>query len=900
MSGYVDGMRKAADSTHAVDQAAEQAKSKVGEYRDALDELGKAGTIMGGLLAAGIGLAVAKSAEFDAAMSNVQAATHESADVMDTLRTAALDAGASTVFSATEAANAIEELAKAGVSTADILNGGLSGALDLAAAGQLGVAEAAGIAATSLKMFNLEGGDMSHVADLLAAGAGKAMGDVSDLSQALNQAGLVANQTGLSIEETTAGLAAFAEKGLLGSDAGTAFKAMLQRLNPQSAESEKLMTELGISAYDTQGNFIGLAKFAGNLQTALKDLTPEQRNSAMATIFGSDAVRAASVIYDQGEQGIREWTKAVDDQGFAAETARIRLDNLKGDVEALGGAFETALIDTGSQANDTLRTMVQALTGLIDMYNDMPDPVKAVTLAVGGSTAALGLGVGAMSKAVPAWDRLKTAVAGAGWSMKGIVGAGAAAGLALGGLMLIVGKLASDQQAAKQQAQSYADTLDDVTFQVTESTRKMIAEQLNARAQLLWWEVGPSMAEDAKALGIGLDDLTDAIMGNADALELVNSKLEKTRQGFTGDDYGPDADAARRLQDNLKDQMTLIDKGSELKRNVAEASRQEAPAARDAAEAYQQQADSVGSLNTQLKELIDRINGQNDVAGKAITSNAAYQSALAGLKDMVKQSGASLDENTAAGSANAAALADLASKARTAAEDQFQLDQATMTAKDAADKYRDTLAAQREAFMKSATAAGFNADEVKALADRIFQMPTEKEFKALVDTTEAQKALTWFINSNNGRVIRVKVAADGGSFNYGGRQVAPMLEVPGQASGGPVLGRGPKGVDSELRMLAPGEHVLTAAEVDAAGGHGAVASWRESLIVGSAPRSGYGLVQGGQQMGTPGRSSSTPSEVRVILQSKGGVDLLQYIDAKVEQGAQSAKASIYRTIGGIN
>ena len=820
VAGFKKAMQEAAEETR---KSATQAE----KYKAALDEVGTASTVMGGVLAAALGIAVAKSAEFDAAMSSVQAATHESSDNMDALREAALNAGASTVFSATEAANAIEELAKAGVSTADILGGGLSGALDLAAAGGLGVADAAGIAATALKTFKLEGSDMTHVADLLAAGAGKAMGDVSDLSQALNQTGLVANQTGLSLEETTAGLAAFAEKGMLGSDAGTSFKTMLQRLTPQSAEAQQKMDELGISAYDAQGNFVGLAKFAGTLQDAMRALTPQARNAAMGVIFGADAVRAASVLYDQGEEGIREWTKAVDDQGYAAETARMRLDNLKGDVEALGGAFETALIDTGSEANDTLRAMVQAITGLVDIYNELPEPVKAATLLIGGATAAVGLGVGGIAKAVPAWGNLKGAVEGAGWSMKGLVGAGSAAGLALGGLMLIVGKLAADQQAAKQQAQSYADTLDDVTFSVTDSTRKMIAEQLNAHAQMLWWEAGPSMAEDAKALGIGLDDLTDAIMGNADALALVNSKLAETRQGFTGDDYGPEADAARRLNENLQKQIGLIDKGAELKRNVAEASRQEVPAAKSAAEAYQQQSDSVGDLNRELQDLIDRINGQNDVAGKAITTNAAYQQALAGLADAVKSNGASLDENTAAGSANAATLTDVASKARDAAGAQLELDRASMDGEAAVSKYQKTLEAQREAFINSATAAGFNADQVKALADRVFQMPSKKELEMLVNTTEAQNKLTYFINSNNGRVIRVKIAADGGSFNYGGKQV-----IPGMDSGGPVYGPGPKGQDSVLRWLAPGEHVLTAEEVDAAGGHSEIEQMRRMMLSG--------------------------------------------------------------------
>src|SRR5690606_33088374 len=141
-----------------------------------------------------------------------------------------LDAGQETVYSATEAAGAIEALAKAGVSTADILNGGLSGALNLAASDNIAVAEAAEIAASAMTQFGLAGEDVEHVADLLAAGAGKAQGGVADLGQALNQAGLVSSQFGLSIEEAVGTLTAFASAGMVGSDAGTSFRTMLLRL----------------------------------------------------------------------------------------------------------------------------------------------------------------------------------------------------------------------------------------------------------------------------------------------------------------------------------------------------------------------------------------------------------------------------------------------------------------------------------------------------------------------------------------------------------------------------------------------------------------------------------------------------------------------------------------------
>jgi TP901 family phage tail tape measure protein len=244
---------------------------------------------MGAVAAAGIALAIAKYAEFDQAMSQVKAATQETAGNMDLLRAAALEAGAKTQYSATEAANAIEELGKAGLTTEQILSGGLDGALTLAAAGGIGVADAAQTAAIAMKQFGLEGSALPHVADLLAAGAGKAVGDVSDLSQALNQAGLVANGAGQSIEDTTGVLAAFADAGLLGSDAGTSLKTAIIALQAPAAKSKEVMDQYGLSFYDANGKMLSFAGIAGQLQTHLGDLDDKTRNAALAQIFGNDA-----------------------------------------------------------------------------------------------------------------------------------------------------------------------------------------------------------------------------------------------------------------------------------------------------------------------------------------------------------------------------------------------------------------------------------------------------------------------------------------------------------------------------------------------------------------------------------------------------------------------------------
>lgn len=389
----------AAAELAATNAAAGEATTNMGRLTASARDQGaawsEAGTTLlgfGAAVVAGVGLAIAKYAEFDKAMSEVKAATHETAGNMNLLREAAVAAGADTSYSATEAANAISELSKAGVSTKDILAGGLAGALSLAAAGSLGVADAAELGATALTQFKLSGDKLPHVADLLAAGAGKAQGSVEDLGMALKQGGLVAASTGLSIEETTGGLAAFASAGLIGADAGTSFKTMLQALTPNSVAAKNEMDRLGISAYDQQGKFIGLSKFAGVLRTAMVGLTDEQRSASEKIIFGSDAVRAATVLYDQGADGIQKWTDAVNETGFAASTAAIKQDNLAGDIEKLGGSFDTVLIQGGGGAATALRGLVQGATDLINVLGSVKP--EFLSLGVGfagiiGGTALL-------------------------------------------------------------------------------------------------------------------------------------------------------------------------------------------------------------------------------------------------------------------------------------------------------------------------------------------------------------------------------------------------------------------------------------------------------------------------------------------------------------------------------
>jgi TP901 family phage tail tape measure protein len=311
--------------------------------------------------------------EFDKALSGIRALGGEYADNIEALGEAAKTAGINFGFTATESLGAVEALAKAGVSTSDILGGALTGALTLAAAGNLDVATAAETASKAMTQFGLSGKDIPKLADLLAAGAATATGDVTDFAQALNQAGLVASQAGIPIEETVGALTAFAAAGLLGSDAGTSFRTMLLRLQNPSKESAKEMERLGINAFNAQGEFIGLEKLAGQLQTQLAGLTQEQRSAALAQIFGSDAVRAANVLYTQGAEGIAKYNDQVNQSGFAAQVAAEQTDNLAGDLDRAKGAWQALVlgIEDGSNSIGTsVRSIIQSFTDLIGAIDD--------------------------------------------------------------------------------------------------------------------------------------------------------------------------------------------------------------------------------------------------------------------------------------------------------------------------------------------------------------------------------------------------------------------------------------------------------------------------------------------------------------------------------------------------
>ncbi|MEV3988256.1 phage tail tape measure protein [Streptomyces sp. NPDC049837] len=687
---------------------------------------------MGSLgLVAAFGLAVAAAARFEKAMSNVKAVSQASASEMARLRTAALEAGRTTKFSAVEAAEAQHELAKAGVSVSDIAGGALTGALNLAAAAEINVAEGAEIAANAMTVFGLKGKDVGHIADLLAAAANKSTTDVHQMGLSLRMAGQVASQTGLSLEDTVGALTLFAAEGLKGSDAGTSFKVMLQRLTPNSKEAQATLDGLGLSAYDAQGNFIGLQAFAGKMQQAFSKLTPEARNAAMGVIFGSDAVRAANIIYKHGEAGVRTYTNAVNDHGYAAAVAAVRMDNLAGDAQKLKGALETALIQTGTAANAALRDMVQWVTRAINAYNGLPPGLQQAAGMLTGIIGVIGLAGASMLLFLPRIILVRNELRAMGITAATV----RAQMLTLGKLGLVLGALAAVAYGVREVTSRF----DEAPANVSKLKDALVDFAQKGKVS---GEVARVFGKDLEGFGEavnriahpGVLDRVEDFFSTFDPWAEGGAKLEKARDDLKAVDQALAAlvqsGASKEASENFaalaakaEASGTSTEKLRTLLPNytnaVVEAGTQSKLTAGSQGELGDESlitADAMADQRSEAEKLSDALKALNGVAIDAAQKEIAFRDSLSSLSEAVKENGKSLDVTTEKGRAVKGAFLDAADAAMAHAQSVAE-QQGSVEAGNA------VLAANVAALRSAMGAAGFTEKQINALTGAYAQLP---------------------------------------------------------------------------------------------------------------------------------------------------------------------------------
>ncbi|MBY7109995.1 MULTISPECIES: phage tail tape measure protein [Bacillus] len=461
--------RELAEQQNRLHRTGERMRDTGNKMQDVGGQVGTTFAAMTGVIGAGLAMAVKESMNFEQKMADIQAVSGATGEEMKQIGDLAVTMGEKTKYSSVEAGQGIEELIKAGVSLTEIINGGLEGALNLATAGELELGEAAEIASTALNAFKADHLSVADAANILSGAANASATDVRELKYGLAASSAVAAGAGLTFKDTATALAVFAQNGLKGSDAGTSLKTMLMRLNPSTKEAYNKMRDLGLITYnaqagfdflvkngiqpasrnvgdievalekyvmktegvtkwndkcdttfrelatssaflsskfyDQQGHIQGLDKISGLLNESMKDLTDQQRSMALETLFGSDAVRGATILYKEGADGVNKMYGEMS-KVTALEVAETKMNTTKGKIEQLSGAVDTLKKSFGDALLPILVDVVEGVQGVVDWFNNLDESTqqmiaKSSLLAFGiaGITTAVGflaMGIGAL------------------------------------------------------------------------------------------------------------------------------------------------------------------------------------------------------------------------------------------------------------------------------------------------------------------------------------------------------------------------------------------------------------------------------------------------------------------------------------------------------------------------
>lgn len=373
-----------------------------------------------GALGAGLASSISDAADFQQGMADIQASMGASAEDTAKLKDLILDLGIDPKLkvSAEEAAQAIGQLGTAGVSIDDIMNGAARSTVLLANATGADFADAASMASDVSKLWGINAGDLTHAVDGITAATVASKFNINDYKLALSQAGGVASTVGVSFDDFNTTIAAISPSFASGSDAGTSFKVFLQRLIPQSNSARDAMRDLGLftgstkeefqdaqakiqklqirlselnptsknyavtagklnaqiaalrqvtddgtnAFFNADGSMKDMAQIAGILNKAFGGLTEEQKNQQLSIIFGTDAMRAAAAMAKMttGDFQNLSATMAKTD---AADSAKTRMDTLKGSLEILSGTFDTLKLMVGDK-------FLPVLNDLVKRFND--------------------------------------------------------------------------------------------------------------------------------------------------------------------------------------------------------------------------------------------------------------------------------------------------------------------------------------------------------------------------------------------------------------------------------------------------------------------------------------------------------------------------------------------------
>ncbi len=450
--------------------------------------LGRAGLAYGAIVAAGFGVAITSAGNFEQQMSFAGAALGGvgeqgaiTQEQFQALSDEALRIGANTSASATEAGRAIELLGKAGVDATTILEGGAQAVVNIAEATGESIDQSASSFGSLSNLFKGTGITATEMADAIVIGMNNSDASLSEFQTGIARLAPVIAQTGLSFTDSAAAIAYFNSRGFSAAEVGTSLTAAFNNLVDPLDGTGEAMQALGIHAFDAKGDFVGFPAIMDQVAAATEGMTDQEKSLALQSVFSADAIDLMADSALTGGSDLAALEIETTKSGAAAEASAQRMDNMKGAIEQLRGALESAMIVIGSGFTPVIRKLAEFLAGLVNGFLNLPGPIqKAITAVVGISGAMAGL-AGALvvfgPKAVLMAKQMASMVGAITRLVPALLGLSAP-------ILLIVGALALLAIAYKTNLFGFRDAVNGVASSAV-AKFKAIAEGVRAFAKLV-------------------------------------------------------------------------------------------------------------------------------------------------------------------------------------------------------------------------------------------------------------------------------------------------------------------------------------------------------------------------------------------------------------------------------
>lgn len=396
-------------------------------------------------LVAASAIIVKIGSEYESAMNIFQATTKATAAEMELAGQKAIELGADLSLPATSAADAgdaMTALAKGGFTAQQAIDGA-KGVLQLATAAMIDTSSAAEIVANSIHIFGLEAKDSTKIADLFAATSTASGVEITQLAEAMQQSGAVFAQNKIPIQTLVTLIGEMGRAGIKGSDAGTSLKTMLIALTAPTTKAAEQMKTMGVNVYDADHNLRPFRDIVEDMSVSLKGMNQEQQAAALKIIFGTDAMRAASIIFGQGTKAYDEMSVAVNRAGAAEELAAARTKGLAGAWEGLKSQLETLALIIYSKLKGPLTEIVLTMAGAVSAITEWVGAFAEANpqiMIVAASIAALLAGLGPVLVVI---GTIVVAVGSLVGGIAAIVSAATAAAAVVGGLAPLLGIVAA-------------------------------------------------------------------------------------------------------------------------------------------------------------------------------------------------------------------------------------------------------------------------------------------------------------------------------------------------------------------------------------------------------------------------------------------------------------------------